>query len=515
LQILNLGHGWLSFVQTVSVFLSICIFLGLSLRLVGSTVTFCGSNILHSLSERTVTSSPAGAPRGYAQISDLKEGMEHGLVPAYGEFQDLRMFSFGENIRFLTPAIAKITKGKIDRLEEFAVLFFGRLFKTALWLAVPVLLIKLMQGWSVTSNFGNGIANFVAVNAIFWAFFYYVVILSGVTFVLAAIDIAFIKKATPNNSPMAQSDEEMVRGKSPITPAEALKDIELGMKSKALSGFANRQIAASSELAGASIQNSGNFSASLIIERQPVPVSAESEAAAAFLMRCAIAAMVFSQLLFWFVVVPAPAVKSLTDYSIYIDVTVATPILTAAIASLSFALWRAGTQMLQESSSVLNAMWYSSPTAMVTLTGSIQKDRLNIGKAEYDSFGSESEFTRMEFTAEVTAAEVVSETQTPNSERQVIALLSTPESRDWLKHITYVITQIAEKKAKGLEADFKSKEVDAFVAANQAAIIGRVKAETSARAEVLREIQENRSEIDRNKFELIANDPLEDDGKDN
>ncbi len=385
-------------------------------------------------------------PESFADYcNELFKGIQEGTLIFYGSISPLLRSLFGKNVTSLPPSardiVARNGRALLRRAATVPLLCVATYFVAsgALWPGDPnsrYLFIPL--GLLIIGSTAQGIVEFVTSG---WL--------------------------VPDSPRLARSDYEAVHYKGFGHPTHLFSRIPIKARELELPGWQNiTELWYDTEKGGA-VRDVGEFKGEMFIERQPEVVSAENPRSGLLLLRSG-----------WFLHIVAGTLFAFSLVPPQLDISISTS--TAAYAFIvvcsAFTFYFQGRRFKRQSARLLEVFRFRSIGILISLSGEMSRADVRVGAGADDTMDSHNVTTRSNFTAQFWAAELISEAETLDHPRHLLAVQTTPESSKWLTTIRDGLHELREDRVRPLGIDFSAEEVSEIAQVNQALIQQRAKA---------------------------------------
>ncbi len=348
-------------------------------------------------------------------------------LKVYGSLSGRLRLLFGKNIVSLPPVAHKIVARNGNSI-------FRRAFTMPPF--ILVLAIMFFQG---------------AGPALLFPF----VLLVVVGVVQSAIEYIFSKALVPERPAVANADHASRHYKGFGHPTHLFSRLPISASKLALPGYPNRVYKwGETEKAGV-VRDTGEFSATLFIERQPQLLDTESSATGKWLLATGWIWRIVSASLVAFIFTPAGIWVAASGFG--------TVLLVAVVSRLFYK----GSVYKRQGISLLDSLRFRSVGALLNIHGEISRANVRVGANSADSVGSESLTTRSDFTAQLSAAELLSEAVAADEPRHLLQTRTSHESEEWISEIQEGIEALREERVRMVGVETGSSEFAEMAEANR------------------------------------------------
>ncbi len=380
---------------------------------------------------------------------EVTSALAEGILKVYGSLSGRLRLLFGKNIVSLPPVSHKIVARNGNSI-------FRRVF------TIPTLVFVL----AIMYFQGAGLA---------LMFPFVLLVVAG--FVQTAVEYCFSKALVAERPAEANVDHASRHYKGFGHPTHLFSRLPISASQLALPGYPNRVYKWGETEKPGVVRDTGEFSATLFIERQPQVLDTESSAAGKWLVATGWAWRLLSAALLVFVFTPAGG-----------WVTTSGPGTVLLVAAVS-RLFHKGSVYKRQGVSLLDSLRFSSIGALLNVQGEISRANVKIGGNSVDSVGSETLATRSNFTVQLSAAELLSEAVAVDESRHLLQLRRSDASEQWTSEILEGIEALREERVRlvGIETSssefVEMAEVNRQLLAERAALLSTPRAPVVVRSE--------------------------------
>lgn len=341
-----------------------------------------------------------------------------GKLDFFGSLSSRLRVLFGKNIAFLPP-IAK----KIVQRNGNAVLW--RAFKLPILALVIVILLYKLPG-------ETSVLPLIALLA------------AGV--VHAVTEYVSARALVPSRPPVARADHSTQYYKGFGHPTHLFSRLPICAAQLALPGFVNRIYRWGDMERSGVVQDTGEFAATVFIERQPEVLRTESSVVGVWLLGVGWV---------WRIV----AVGILAVVPLYFGPLLASSLLAGLlILGVAARLFYKGGVYKQEGVDLLDALRFKSVGVLINFQGEISRSSVKVGVSSLDSISSENLSTRSNFTAQFAAAEMITEARDIEDRRYLLELRQSESSQEWIRCLQSEIAQLREERIRPVGVELTSAE---------------------------------------------------------
>ncbi len=358
---------------------------------------------------------------------EVAPALTEGKLKVYGSLSGRLRLLFGKNIVSLPPVAHKIVARNGNSILR-------RAFTMPLF--ILILAIMLFQGAGLALSFPIAL-----------------LVILGI--IQSVVEYVFSKALVPERPAIANADHASRHYKGFGHPTHLFSRLPISASKLALPGYPNRVYKwGETEKAGV-VRDTGEFSATLFFERQPQLLDTESSAAGKWLLATGWILRVVSAVLMVFIFTPA---------GIWVTTSPLGTVLLVAVVSRLF--YRGGVYKRQ-GISLLDSLRFKSVGALLNIHGEISRANVRVGANSADSVGSESLTTRSDFTVQLSAAELLSETVAADEPRYLLQTQTSHDSGEWTREIQDGIEALREERVRVVGIETGSSEFAEMAEANR------------------------------------------------
>ncbi|WP_353476174.1 hypothetical protein PVT71_24785 (plasmid) [Salipiger sp. H15] len=226
---------------------------------------------------------------------------------------------------------------------------------------------------------------------------------------VTALDFKFLRAILPSRQPEAQLTTEPLRDLSwNGTPPQLITAIETDFQAEAAAHVLRMTVLKGNDVSRTNFTDQSDFQIELLIEApcRPNPAyfarSMQRRAMIGYALHFAAAALLL------LVLCPSPLRDLFAGRPVEAVAFLSATVHMVLVIALSRRIARTGSRYLEEAERFLDETWFDAPLALVTLSGTVNTQRVMTGKSLTDSTGTETSQQEMRFNAAIYTATAAS-----------------------------------------------------------------------------------------------------------